>query len=200
MTLSAPLRRRAHDLACTDDLFTTRSVGICSPEKKLVVPESMCGRPLGLQFHHASVDLYVADEYLGLLRAPARGGLAEVVTTETAVCRSTSSTASMSTRGPATSTSPIAAARTDSSSTYQIESIGHVHIYCTVCMHHAVNRAPLPRSPSARSAAALALRFFARGRARAPLLGPPSLRCHARPLLCHPHPHAPLRLPPASFT
>jgi sugar lactone lactonase YvrE len=65
-------------------LFTTRSVGICSPEKKLVVPESMCGRPLGLQFHHASGDLYVADEYLGLLRAPARGGLAEVVTTETA--------------------------------------------------------------------------------------------------------------------
>ncbi|EEC80797.1 hypothetical protein OsI_23337 [Oryza sativa Indica Group] len=44
----------------------------------------MCGRPLGLQFHHASGDLYVADEYLGLLRAPARGGLAEVVTTETA--------------------------------------------------------------------------------------------------------------------
>uniref|UniRef100_A0A0E0AAS6 Uncharacterized protein n=1 Tax=Oryza glumipatula TaxID=40148 RepID=A0A0E0AAS6_9ORYZ len=44
----------------------------------------MCGRPLGLQFHHASGDLYVADEYLGLLRAPALGGLAEVVTTETA--------------------------------------------------------------------------------------------------------------------
>ena len=106
----------------------------------------------------------------------------------------------MSARGPATSTSPIAAARTDSSSTYQIESIGHVHIYCTVCMHHAVNRVPLPRSSSARSAAALALRFFARGHARAPLLGPPSLRCRARPLLCHPHPRAPLRLPPASFT
>uniref|UniRef100_A0A0D3H8I0 Strictosidine synthase conserved region domain-containing protein n=1 Tax=Oryza barthii TaxID=65489 RepID=A0A0D3H8I0_9ORYZ len=60
---------------CTDDLFTTRSVGVCSPEKKLVVPES---------FHHASGDLYVADAYLGLLRAPARGGLADVVTTEAA--------------------------------------------------------------------------------------------------------------------
>nr|CAJ86343.1 H0814G11.10 [Oryza sativa] len=58
------------------------SVSVCSPEKKLVVPESVCGRPLGLQFHHASGDLYVADAYLGLLRVPARGGLAKVVTTE----------------------------------------------------------------------------------------------------------------------
>uniref|UniRef100_A0A0E0E3U3 Strictosidine synthase conserved region domain-containing protein n=1 Tax=Oryza meridionalis TaxID=40149 RepID=A0A0E0E3U3_9ORYZ len=41
-------------------------------------------RPLGLQFHHASGDLYVADAYLGLLRAPARGGLVEFVTTEAA--------------------------------------------------------------------------------------------------------------------
>lgn len=47
-----------------------------------MVPESVCGRPLGLQFHHASGDLYVADAYLGLLRVPARGGLAKVVTTE----------------------------------------------------------------------------------------------------------------------
>uniref|UniRef100_A0A0E0PG39 Strictosidine synthase conserved region domain-containing protein n=1 Tax=Oryza rufipogon TaxID=4529 RepID=A0A0E0PG39_ORYRU len=75
MTLPAPV-------TCTDDLFTTRSVSVCSPEKKLVVPESVCGRPLGLQFHHASGDLYVADAYLGLLRVPARGGLAKVVTTE----------------------------------------------------------------------------------------------------------------------
>ncbi len=66
-----------HDLACADDLFTTRGGGVCSPEKKLVVPESVCGRPLGLLFHHASGDLYVADAYLGLLRAPARSGLAE---------------------------------------------------------------------------------------------------------------------------
>ncbi|EEE69592.1 hypothetical protein OsJ_29141 [Oryza sativa Japonica Group] len=60
------------------------SISVCSPEKKLVVPESVCGRPLGLQFHHASGDLYVADAYLGLLRAPAHGGLAEVVATEAA--------------------------------------------------------------------------------------------------------------------
>ncbi|KAM3257236.1 hypothetical protein ACQJBY_049525 [Aegilops geniculata] len=59
-----------------------RSVGMCAPKKKLVVPESVCGRPLGLQFHHKSGDLYVADAYLGLLRVPARGGLAQVVATE----------------------------------------------------------------------------------------------------------------------
>jgi sugar lactone lactonase YvrE len=59
-----------------------RSVAICAPEKKLVVPENVCGRPLGLQFHRESGDLYVADAYLGLLRVPARGGLAEVVATE----------------------------------------------------------------------------------------------------------------------
>ncbi|CAL5088579.1 unnamed protein product [Urochloa decumbens] len=58
------------------------SVAICAPEKKLVVPESVCGRPLGLQFHRKSGDLYVADAYLGLLRVPARGGLAEVVAAE----------------------------------------------------------------------------------------------------------------------
>ncbi|CAL5081205.1 unnamed protein product [Urochloa decumbens] len=59
-----------------------KSVAICAPEKKLVVPESVCGRPLGLQFHRQSGDLYVADAYLGLLRVPARGGLAEVVAAE----------------------------------------------------------------------------------------------------------------------
>ncbi|KAJ1289490.1 hypothetical protein BS78_02G168000 [Paspalum vaginatum] len=59
-----------------------KSVGICAPGKKLVVPESVCGRPLGLQFHRQSGDLYVADAYLGLLRVPARGGLAEVVAAE----------------------------------------------------------------------------------------------------------------------
>ncbi|CAL5074562.1 unnamed protein product [Urochloa decumbens] len=59
-----------------------KSVEMCAPEKKLVVPESVCGRPLGLQFHRQSGDLYVADAYLGLLRVPARGGLAEVVAAE----------------------------------------------------------------------------------------------------------------------
>ncbi|CAN6182125.1 unnamed protein product [Urochloa humidicola] len=59
-----------------------KSVAMCAPEKKLVVPESVCGRPLGLQFHRQSGDLYIADAYLGLLRVPARGGLAEVVAAE----------------------------------------------------------------------------------------------------------------------
>lgn len=61
-----------------------RSVALCAPDKKLVVPESLCGRPLGLQFHRQSGDLYVADAYLGLLRVAARGGLAQVVATEAA--------------------------------------------------------------------------------------------------------------------
>nr|CAB53484.1 CAA303711.1 protein [Oryza sativa] len=68
--------------ASASSALVALSVSVCSPEKKLVVPESVCGRPLGLQFHHASGDLYVADAYLGLLRVPARGGLAKVVTTE----------------------------------------------------------------------------------------------------------------------
>ena len=59
-----------------------RSMAVCAPDKKLVVPESLCGRPLGLQFHRRSGDLYIADAYLGLLRVSARGGLAEVVATE----------------------------------------------------------------------------------------------------------------------
>ncbi|KAL6655925.1 hypothetical protein ACP70R_006751 [Stipagrostis hirtigluma subsp. patula] len=62
--------------------YKHRSVAMCAGEKKLVVPESVCGRPLGLQFHRESGDLYVADAYLGLLRVPARGGMAEVVAAE----------------------------------------------------------------------------------------------------------------------
>lgn len=58
-----------------------RSVGICAA-KKLMVPESVCGRPLGLQFYHKTGELYVADAYLGLMRVPARGGMAEVVATK----------------------------------------------------------------------------------------------------------------------
>uniref|UniRef100_A0A0E0FAG4 Uncharacterized protein n=1 Tax=Oryza meridionalis TaxID=40149 RepID=A0A0E0FAG4_9ORYZ len=71
---STPLsvRRSSRCMRCVG-----RGGGVCSPEKKLVVPESMYGWPLGLQFHHASGDLHVADVYLGLLRAPARSGLAE---------------------------------------------------------------------------------------------------------------------------
>uniref|UniRef100_A0A0E0REV4 Strictosidine synthase conserved region domain-containing protein n=1 Tax=Oryza rufipogon TaxID=4529 RepID=A0A0E0REV4_ORYRU len=71
------IRRSSRCMRCVG-----RGGGVCSPEKKLVVPESVCGRPLGLQFHHASGDLYVAD-------APPEGAGAqragrEVVTTEAA--------------------------------------------------------------------------------------------------------------------
>ncbi|KAF0893956.1 hypothetical protein E2562_033374 [Oryza meyeriana var. granulata] len=80
------LRWRGGRLGWTEFAYNSRhkNVGVCAPEKKLVVPESVCGRPLGLQFHHASGDLYVADAYLGLMRVPARGGMAEVVATEAA--------------------------------------------------------------------------------------------------------------------
>ena len=36
--------------------------------------ESRCGRPLGLQFHHKSGDLYVADAYKGLMMVAPGGG------------------------------------------------------------------------------------------------------------------------------
>ncbi|PWZ10110.1 Protein STRICTOSIDINE SYNTHASE-LIKE 10 [Zea mays] len=43
--------------------------------------ESMCGRPLGLQFHAKTGDLYIADAYLGLMRVGPGGGEAEVLAT-----------------------------------------------------------------------------------------------------------------------
>ncbi|KAK8459715.1 hypothetical protein SEVIR_2G198300v4 [Setaria viridis] len=58
------------------------TVAACAAKKRLVVPESACGRPLGLQFHRQSGDLYYADAYLGLMRVGRRGGLAEAVATE----------------------------------------------------------------------------------------------------------------------
>ena len=56
----------------------------CAAKKKVVEPESVCGRPLGLQFHHKTGDMYIADAYLGLMRVRRRGGLAKVVATEAA--------------------------------------------------------------------------------------------------------------------
>lgn len=38
--------------------------------------EDKCGRPLGLQFHRATRDLYIADAYYGLLRVSQKGGVA----------------------------------------------------------------------------------------------------------------------------
>ncbi|TVU08258.1 hypothetical protein EJB05_41655, partial [Eragrostis curvula] len=44
--------------------------------------ESLCGRPLGLRFHNASGDLYIADAYMGLMRVGKDGGEATVLATE----------------------------------------------------------------------------------------------------------------------
>ncbi|KAL6902070.1 hypothetical protein ACP4OV_004946 [Aristida adscensionis] len=44
--------------------------------------ESLCGRPLGLQFHAKTGDLYIADAYLGLMKVGPDGGEAEVLATE----------------------------------------------------------------------------------------------------------------------
>ncbi|CAL9748346.1 unnamed protein product [Musa acuminata subsp. burmannicoides] len=41
--------------------------------------ERVCGRPLGLQFHHATGVLYVADAYFGLLAVGPTGGAAELL-------------------------------------------------------------------------------------------------------------------------
>ncbi|KAG2593304.1 protein STRICTOSIDINE SYNTHASE-LIKE 10-like [Panicum virgatum] len=57
-----------------------RKIPLCTAG---VVPseetESMCGRPLGLQFHVGTGDLYIADAYLGLMRVGPSGGEAEVL-------------------------------------------------------------------------------------------------------------------------
>ncbi|KAG0543523.1 hypothetical protein BDA96_02G197600 [Sorghum bicolor] len=63
--------------------YKHETVAMCAAKKRAASPaESACGRPLGLQFHRASGDLYYADAYLGLMRVGRRGGRAEVVATE----------------------------------------------------------------------------------------------------------------------
>ncbi|KAM0847765.1 hypothetical protein ACQ4PT_054816 [Festuca glaucescens] len=64
--------------------YKHKTVAECASKKKLVEPESACGRPLGLQFHRKTGDMYIADAYLGLMRVGRRGGLAKVVATEAA--------------------------------------------------------------------------------------------------------------------
>ncbi|CAL4952763.1 unnamed protein product [Urochloa decumbens] len=44
--------------------------------------ESVCGRPLGLQFHARTGDLYIADSYLGLMKVGPGGGEATVLAAE----------------------------------------------------------------------------------------------------------------------
>lgn len=43
--------------------------------------EDVCGRPLGLQFFEKTGELYIADAYLGLMKARPRGGVAAVLAT-----------------------------------------------------------------------------------------------------------------------
>ncbi|KAK3130906.1 hypothetical protein QOZ80_6BG0499510 [Eleusine coracana subsp. coracana] len=50
-----------------------------SSELPSVARESLCGRPLGLRFHRASGDLYIADAYAGLMRVGKDGGEATVL-------------------------------------------------------------------------------------------------------------------------
>ncbi|OEL38193.1 Protein STRICTOSIDINE SYNTHASE-LIKE 10 [Dichanthelium oligosanthes] len=60
-----------------------RKIPLCTAS---VVPseetESICGRPLGLQFFAKTGDLYIADAYLGLMKVGPDGGEAEVLATQ----------------------------------------------------------------------------------------------------------------------
>ncbi|KAF8721055.1 hypothetical protein HU200_023469 [Digitaria exilis] len=60
-----------------------RKIPLCTAS---VVPsqdtESICGRPLGLQFFAKTGDLYIADAYLGLMKVGPNGGEAEVLATQ----------------------------------------------------------------------------------------------------------------------
>lgn len=41
--------------------------------------ETVCGRPLGLQFNQATCELYIADGYYGLFKVGREGGLAQLL-------------------------------------------------------------------------------------------------------------------------
>ncbi|TKW28393.1 hypothetical protein SEVIR_3G316600v4 [Setaria viridis] len=56
---------------------------ICTaPARRQEDVESICGRPLGLQFYAKTGDLYIADAYLGLMKVGSNGGEAEVLAAE----------------------------------------------------------------------------------------------------------------------
>jgi DNA-binding beta-propeller fold protein YncE len=57
-------------------------VAECAARKKAAAAESVCGRPLGVQFDRRTGEMYIADAYLGLMRVGRRGGMAEVVAAE----------------------------------------------------------------------------------------------------------------------
>nr|XP_034570912.1 protein STRICTOSIDINE SYNTHASE-LIKE 10-like [Setaria viridis] len=53
-----------------------------APVRRPEDTESICGRPLGLQFYAKTSDLYIADAYLELMKVGPDGGEAEVVAAE----------------------------------------------------------------------------------------------------------------------
>jgi len=46
--------------------------------------ESLCGRPLGLQFFAMTSNLYIADAYMGLMKVGPNGGEVHVLATQAA--------------------------------------------------------------------------------------------------------------------
>ncbi|GJN34117.1 hypothetical protein PR202_gb22758 [Eleusine coracana subsp. coracana] len=59
--------------------YFANNCGAPSTDLPSVAKERLCGRPLGLRFHRASGDLYIADAYAGLMRAGKNGGEATVL-------------------------------------------------------------------------------------------------------------------------
>ncbi|CAN6444055.1 unnamed protein product [Victoria cruziana] len=59
-----------------------RSSERCDVQGKAMGEEEVCGRPLGLHFHQATGDLYVADAYFGLLVVGRGGGAATQLAVE----------------------------------------------------------------------------------------------------------------------
>ncbi|XP_066385334.1 protein STRICTOSIDINE SYNTHASE-LIKE 10-like [Miscanthus floridulus] len=60
-----------------------RKIPLCTASMlPLEQTESMCGRPLGLQFYAMTDDLYIADTYMGLMKVGPSGGEAQVLATQ----------------------------------------------------------------------------------------------------------------------
>ncbi|KAI5063341.1 hypothetical protein GOP47_0021888 [Adiantum capillus-veneris] len=57
--------------------FCDQPIGRPFPQS--IERERVCGRPLGLRFHKATCDLYIADACLGLLRVGPEGGQAQLL-------------------------------------------------------------------------------------------------------------------------
>ncbi|KAL5723426.1 hypothetical protein ACHQM5_006829 [Ranunculus cassubicifolius] len=62
----------------------SRRRDLCDGYSDLSNPDNLrssCGRPLGLQFHNATCDLYIADAFFGLMKVGKDGGVARQVAT-----------------------------------------------------------------------------------------------------------------------